>query len=126
MLTDAKLEAVPAYYATARDGRRVPFITTLLFYDANGRRRITPAVEKSIDRLIDITGRQGVATAIIMDGVSLPLDMSKYLERAMDTAGVIALFLCQSEAAAERVMQYLDTNYCLTLVRTIENPRMNE
>ena len=66
------LEAVPAYYATTADGRTVPLIVSLLFYDADKKPRITPAVEKSIDRTIEITGREGLATAIISDSDSFP------------------------------------------------------
>lgn len=111
------LEAVPAYHATATDGRTVPFIITLLLYDVEKKPRITPAVEKSINRTIEITGREGLATAIIADNDSFPLTARRYMERAMGIKGVIVLFRCQSPETAERLMQDLDATYSLTLVR---------
>ena len=111
------LEAVPAYYATTADGRTVPFIVSLLLYDTDKKPRITPAVEKSIDRTIEITGHEGLATAIISDGDSFPNTARRYLERAMAINGAIVLFRCQSPETAERLMQYLNMTYQLTLVR---------
>jgi hypothetical protein len=117
MLERPNLDAVPAYHAATTDGCTVPFIVSLLLYDADQKPRITPAVEKSIDRTIEITGREGLATAIIADNDSFPLTARRYMERAMEIDGAIVLFRCQSPETAERLMQYLDATYRLTLVR---------
>ena len=111
------LEAVPAYFATTGEGRSVPFIVSLLLQDASGQARIPPAVEKSIDRTIEITGREGLATAVIADDHAFSLTARRYLDRALDIPGVIVLFRCQSPETAERLMHYLSTIYELTLVR---------
>lgn len=111
------LEAVPAYHATAADGRSVPFIVSLLLYDGANRPRTTPAVERSIDRTIEITGREGLALAIIADDDELPATACRYIERAMTIAGAIVLFRCQSPETAERLMQHLDAQFHLTLVQ---------
>jgi hypothetical protein len=116
------LTAVPAYHATGADGGTVPFIISLLLYDAEQKPRITPAVEKSIDRTIEITGREGLATAIIADDASFSSTARVYLERAMQIAGAIVLFRCQSPETAERLMQYLASTYTLTLVRKGQKP----
>lgn len=111
------LEAVPAFHATATDGRTVPFIVSLLLHDMHNKPRLTPAVEKSIDRTIEITGREGLATAIIADDDPFPRTAGRYLERAMGIKGAIVLFRCQSPETAERLMQYLHATYRLALVR---------
>lgn len=116
------LEAVPAYHATTDDGRTVPFIVSLLLVDADQQPRITPAVEKSIDRTIDITGRDGLATAIIADDDAFSLTARRYIERAMGIAGAIVLFRCQSPETAERLMQYLSETYTLSLVQEGDAP----
>ncbi len=126
MLERTYLEAVPAYHATAKDGRTVPFIITLLLYDAAKKPRITPAVEKSINRTIEITGREGLATAIIADNDFFPLIARRYMERAMGLKGAIVLFRCQSPETAERLMQYLDATYSLALVREGESRSAGE
>ncbi|CAH2813267.1 MAG: FIG00459550: hypothetical protein [Candidatus Burkholderia crenata] len=88
-----------------------------MLYDADKKPRITPAVEKYIDRTIEITGREGLATAIIADNDSFPLTARRYMEQAMEIDGAIVLFRCQSPETAERLMQYLDVTYKLTLVK---------
>lgn len=117
----AYLDAVPAYHGSTTDGRTVPFIVSLLLFDQDRRPRITPAVEKSIDRTIEITGRDGLATAIIADDDAFSLTARRYIERAMDIPGAIVLFRCQSPETAERLMQYLSETYALELVREGEN-----
>ncbi len=122
-MSDEKyIEMVPAYYAETADGRMVPFIISLLLYDADKRPRITPAVERSIDRTIDITERNGLATAIVADDIAFSLGVRRYLERAMSLPGAIALFRCQLPETAERLMQYLSTEYTLSLVREGDTP----
>ncbi len=110
------LDAVPAYLATATDGRTAPFIVSLLMYDAAKKLRLTSAVEASINRTVDLTGREGLATAIIADNDPFPSTVIRYMERAM-SFGAIVLFSCQSPGTAERLMQHLDANYRLTLIR---------
>jgi hypothetical protein len=117
MVARQYINAVPAYYATTVDGRTVPFIVSLLLYDTNKKPRITPAVELTIDRTVEITGRKGLATAIIADNDAFSLTARRYIERAIGIDGAIILFRCQSPETAERLMQYLNTHYMLTLVR---------
>ncbi|MCS6428069.1 hypothetical protein [Burkholderia thailandensis] len=116
------LEAVPAYHATAPDGRTVPFIVSLLLHDADNKPRITPAVERSIDRTIDITGREGLALAIIAADDEMPATARRYIERAMGIPGAIVLFRCQSPETAEHLMQHLHAEYQLTLVQEPAEP----
>ncbi|MDQ0655227.1 hypothetical protein [Pseudomonas cedrina] len=112
-----QLEAVPAYHATTTDGRSVPFIIAILLYDSEGNPRLTPAVERSIDRTIDVTGREGLARATIRESDNLYDTASKYLERAMDLDGVIVLFRCESPELCERLMAHFNTHYTLSMVQ---------
>jgi hypothetical protein len=111
------LEMIPAYYATTRGGQRIPFLISLLLYDTHNLPRITPAVEKSIDRVIEITGISGVATAPIFDADRFDKTAFIYLNRAMKIDSVLVLFLSQSPKTAERLMQYLSKNFQLTLIQ---------
>ncbi|MHC5208803.1 hypothetical protein [Pseudomonas chlororaphis] len=112
-----KLEAVPAYHATTKDGRTVPFIIAILLYDTEGNPRLIPAVERSIDRTIEVTGREGLARATIREKDNLYDTASKYLERAMDLDGAIVLFRCESPELCERLMTHLNTHYTLSMVQ---------
>ena len=120
------LEAVPAYHATAPDGRTVPFIVSLLLQDSNNKPRITPAVERSINRTIDITGREGLALAIIAADDEMPTTARRYIERAMGIPSAIVLFRCQSPETAEHLMQHLHAEYQLTLVQVPVEPRRDK
>lgn len=113
------LEAVPAYYAKTDDGRCVPFIISLLFYSKEGKIWFPPAVERAINRAIEITQREGLATATITDKDTFTLTAKRYLERAMTIPGAIVLLSCQSPETAERLMQFLNTHYHLSLVKEI-------
>lgn len=112
-----QLEAVPAYHATTIGGRTVPFIIAILLYDSEGNPRLTPAVERSIDRTIDVTGREGLARATIRESDNLYDTASKYLERAMDLDGAIVLFRCESPELCERLMAHFNTHYTLSMVQ---------
>ncbi|MRU28313.1 hypothetical protein [Xylella fastidiosa] len=112
-----KLEVVPAYYARAPDGRTLPFIVSLLVYDANKKQRILPAVELSINRTIDITGRAGLVRAMIADNDKMPKNADYYINRAMGIPDAILLFSCHTPEIAERLMQHLYVKYQLTLVQ---------
>jgi len=112
-----KLEVVPAYHATTADGRTVPFIIAILLYDQEGKPRLTPAVERSIDRTIEVTGRVGLARATIRESDNLYDTASKYLERAMGLDGAIVLFRCESPELCERLMGHLNTHYSLSMVQ---------
>ncbi|MEB0221360.1 hypothetical protein [Pseudomonas sp. AB12(2023)] len=110
------LESVPAYFATAPDGRTVPFIIAILLYDEQRKPRILPSVSKSIDRTIEITGREGLAMATIMDSDDLVI-ASKYIERAMRIDSAIVLFRCETPETCERLMGHLNSNYALQMVQ---------
>lgn len=111
------LKAVPAYYARSPMGWSVPFIVSLLLYDGQHRPRIPPAVEQSINRTVEITGREGLAQAIIADDDD-PAIARQFMERAARLKPqAIVLFRCQSPETAERLMQYLHSAYSLSLVQ---------
>lgn len=116
------IEMVPVYYARMPDGRMVPFIVSLLLYDVHRSPRITPAVESSINRTIDITGRNGLAISTVADDVAFSVVAARHLERAMGIPGAIVLFRCQFPETAERLMQYLSAKYTLSLVREGDAP----
>jgi hypothetical protein len=120
-----QLSAVPAFYATTTDGRTVPFIIAVLLYDAENQPRITPAVEASINRTIEITAREGLAMATIYERDNLYDTASKYLERAMNLVGAIVLFRCETPELCERLMGHLNTHYELSLIQEPE-PRSEE
>ncbi|MCC7005936.1 MAG: hypothetical protein IT497_04755 [Ottowia sp.] len=113
------IEAIPAYYAKTDDGRCVPFIIALLFYNKAGKICFPPAVERAINKTIEVTQREGLATATITDKDAFTLTAKRYLERAMTIPGAIVLLSCQSPETAERLMQFLNTNYQLSLVREV-------
>ncbi|AXQ50946.1 hypothetical protein DZC31_29960 (plasmid) [Stenotrophomonas rhizophila] len=114
-----KLEAVPAYYATTVDNRTVPFIIAILLYDQEHRPKLTPAVERSINRTIEVTGRDGLALATIGENDNLYDTASKYLERAMGLDGAIVLFRCESPELCERLMVHINANYKVSMVQEL-------
>ncbi|CAG9260932.1 conserved hypothetical protein [Burkholderia diffusa] len=116
MLERQYLDVVPAYHATA-NGRTVPFIVSILLRDANQRLVLPPAVISSINRTVEITGRCGIARAILGDHDDISALAVRYIERAMGIPSAIVLFLCQTPEIAEQLMQHLDVQYRLTLVR---------
>jgi hypothetical protein len=116
-MTSTCPRAVPAYWATGANGNRVPFIVSLLLYDHGGRARITPAVERSIDKTIELTGRAVLATGTVADDEDMAASVGRWVERALAMPDVIILFRCQGADCAERLMNYLHGVYALTLVR---------
>jgi hypothetical protein len=116
MFENRQIEAAPAYYA-AMGGTTIPFIVSLLLQDNQGKPRLTPAVEKTLDRTVTITGREGAVIAIIADDDPLERLVPGYLERTMKIDGAILLLLCQYPETAERLMQFLHCHYGLSLVR---------
>jgi hypothetical protein len=108
---------VPAYWAAGANGHRVPFIVSLLLYDQGGAARITPAVERSIDKTIELTGRVGLATVTVADNEDMAASVGRWVERALAMPEVIILFRCQSVESAERLMNHLHGAYALALVR---------
>lgn len=117
MFGKSGIQAVPAYWVTSPGGQSVPFIVSLLFRDAQGRPRIPPAVEQSIDRTVEITGREALAQAIIADDDD-PAIARKFIARAAELVPqAIVLFRCQSPQTAERLMQHLHAECSLRLVQ---------
>jgi len=113
----ATLEAVPAFYAEReRDGLRVPFIISLRMCDSEGRARLVPAVEKSINRTVEITGRVGLLT----DDITAPIGKAEIIskiERAMRIKGAILLLNCATDSIAEQVMNHISDGFNLKLIR---------
>jgi len=118
-MTSPGIEVVPAYWAADADGNRVPFIVSLLFYDQAGVARIAPAVERSIDKTVELTGRVGLATATVSNDEDMACTVGRWIARALAMPNVIVLFRCQSAACAERLMNYLHGAYALALVREV-------
>jgi len=109
--------AVPAFWVEASASRRVPVVVSLYMVDAAGVARLTPAVERAIDRTVEITGRQGLATATVLNESNAEMAAGRALERAMVMSDVIVLFRCQSVEVSERLMNHLSDAYTLTLLR---------
>ncbi len=111
-----QLDAVPAYYAIDAGKRCVPFIVSILLLDREGRSRITPVVKAAIDRVVEITGRDGLVTAIISE-----LDDRRTVERvvgrSMAIDGGILLLRCQNAETAEALMLCVVELFEVTLIQ---------
>lgn len=116
-MTETALEVVPAYWASNSSGQSVPVIVSLLLFDGEHKSRLLPAVEASINRTADATGRVGLATATVADAYELAPTLGRWMLRAIAMPGVIVLLRCQSAQCAERVMDWLHGAYTLSLVR---------
>lgn len=115
-----ELKVVPAYWASTATGHSVPFVVSLLLFDCEQRPKLLPAVEASINRTVDATGCDGLATVTVMDADDLPKTLGRAMARAITMPGVIVLVRCQSAEGAERVMNWLHNAYTLSLVRDAE------
>ena len=74
-------------------------------------------MEQSINRTVEITGREALAQAIIADDDD-PAIAQRFLQRAARLEPqAIVLFRCQSPETAERLMQYLHSACSLSLVQ---------
>lgn len=113
----AGVAAVPAFWVEASPSRRVPVVVSLYLVDATGVSRLPPSVERAIDRTVELTGRQGLATATVLDEANAAVVAGRALERAMVMSDVIVLFRCQSVEGSERLMNHLNDAYRLTLIR---------
>lgn len=111
-----RLDTVPAYYATNAEGCRIPFIVGMLLRDQNGAGRLTPAIEAAINRTVEITGRQGLVTAIMSER-DTRASVVGIVNKAMAIDGAILLFRCQNAETAEALMRCMDEAYQLSLVR---------
>ncbi|WP_241136775.1 hypothetical protein [Achromobacter insuavis] len=107
--------SVPAYYAMF--GRqRVPFLVAPLFVSPQARLQLTPAMKRALDRTVEITGRQGLATAIVSNEANIQALARNCIGQVSLLHDVILLFLCQSEEKSERLMAHLYDTYQLQLV----------
>lgn len=111
-----QLDAVPAYYAIDAGKRCVPFIVSILMLDREGRSRITPAVEAAIDRVVEITRRDGLVTAIISERDDRGT-VERVVGRSMAIDGAILLLRCQSAETAEALMLCMVELFELTLIQ---------
>lgn len=114
-----ELKVVPAYWASTATGHSVPLVVSLLLFDREQKPRLAPAVEASINRTVDATGREGLATVTVMDADDLSKTLGRAMARAVVMPGVIVLVRCQSAEGAERVMNWLHNSYTLALVRDV-------
>ncbi len=111
---------VPVYWVSdisQGTPRSVPVVVSMLFANAQGVVKITPAVQGSIDKTVEVTQRQGLATAILTDADDLHTTVDRWLQRAFAMPDVIVLLCCQSADAAQRLMAHLQRKYVLSLVR---------
>ena len=111
------LTAVPAYLAEDKNGGCVPFIISLRLFDQEGNARLTPAVENSINKTIEITGREGVAHGVMSTAADIESKAGAYLKRAMSIPGAIVLFRCDTPELCEQLMTHLNTLFSLRLVQ---------
>lgn len=110
------LVAVPAYYA--RQGSlEVPFLTSLLFLDPRGQIVLVDAVRRALDRVVEITGRRGLAHAIVADNANFRELVRRRVAQASVLPDCVLLFICQSAPTAERVMTNMNDAFSLSLMR---------
>ena len=107
---------VPAYYLRVGN-RQIPFLVSLLLYDEAGNAKLLPAVETAINKTIEITGCEGLVTAILADNDDIGKLIPRHLEKLMPIEGAILLLRCQSAELAEKLMHYLQNKYELSLIR---------
>lgn len=112
------LEAVPAYWAARAGQQSIPFIISLRLVDQQGLAKLTPAVERSIDRTLQITARGGVAHGVIDSMQAIAQKAEKYIAR-VSNLGVpaLVLFRCNTPELAERLMTYLSERYTVTMIQ---------
>lgn len=112
------LEAVPAYWAARAGQQSIPFIISLRLVDDQGNARLTPAVERSIDRTLHITARSGVAHGVIDSMQAIALKAEKYITRVLNLdVPALVLFRCNTPELAERLMTYLSEHYTVTMIQ---------
>jgi hypothetical protein len=120
--TSQSLQKVPVYWVSdiRQEGtpRSVPVVVSLLFVMAQGALQITPAAQRSIDKTVEVTNRQGLVTALFTDANKQPeTTVDRWLQRAFAMPDVIVLLSCQSANGARRLMAHLQRHYVLSLVR---------
>ncbi|MBF8164323.1 hypothetical protein J4H94_20900 (plasmid) [Stutzerimonas frequens] len=117
-----ELTAVPAYVADDKNGGSVPFIISLRLFDQEGNARITPAVESSINKTVDITGREGIAHGVMSSASDIENKAEAYVRRAMTIAGAIVLFRCDTPELCEQLMTHLSSRFSLSLLQENSAP----
>lgn len=108
---------VPSFWIEAGPNRRIPCVASLYMVDRDGVGRLPPAVERAIDRVVDVTGRSGLAMAWVLDVPNGPSSALRQLERVIAVPDLIVLFRCQSVECSERLMNLLHETYTLSLLR---------
>lgn len=108
--------SVPAYYATFGT-QRIPFLVSLAFIDQHSRIQLVPALKRAIDRTVEVTGRQGLATTVVADTDILRDVARQRLTQMCVLPDMILLFLCQSSDTMDRLMAHLHAAFPLSLVR---------
>ncbi len=109
------IDEVPAYSVTYRN-HDIQFLVSILFLDNQSKPTLTPAVKKALDRIVDITGKDGLAIATISNDDAKERIVPIYLERVTKLHGAILLFCCQSPETTEHLMQFLHGHYRLRLI----------
>lgn len=112
------LNAVPAYWAKREGQPPVPFIVSLRLVDTDGNARLTPAVERSIDRTLLLTSRVGVAHGVIDSMRAVAERPQSYIQRVAHLeVPALVLFRCNTPELAERLMTLLSQQYEVTMIQ---------
>lgn len=114
----AELDArIPAYWATQADGRRIPFVLSLLVVDPSGREQLLPAVRRCIDKTVEVTGREGMVMVAVRDGQAQAPKVGRWVAQALAMPGAFVLFQCQSPDCMEQLMRCMQDCYEISLVK---------
>jgi hypothetical protein len=116
--TAQSTQSIPTYWVSDAQGRSVPVMVSLLFYDAQGSFKLPPATQRAIDKTVQITHRAGLLMGTVLDTTLLNKTVRSWLEQALYMPNVSVLFSCQSLGCAQGVMAYLADHYVLSLVRS--------
>lgn len=111
----SNLEYIPAYYIEYC-GKKIPFLVSLLFVDDNKQIKLPPVVEKSINKVCDITCRETLAYIKISEFDKQKLEHCFF---ESDKNNAILLFLCFTVELAENLMCYFKENYNITLIKNV-------
>lgn len=122
------IESVPAFYAMNQHGKKQAFIVSIMFFDAQRQPRLTPAVESAINKTIEITGLDCLATANILAehaGFHLKERLSTLMDKAFRLEKTIVLFLCATPELCEATMKTLNACYKLSMVKYEQSSSLN-
>jgi len=108
------LKAIPAYYAKFNE-HSIPFIVSVTFVDDQNQIQLPPAVAKSIDKTIDITGSEGLVTVKVttLEKISQTKD---FFEKCATIPKGILFFHCWSDDIAEQLMAHISDLFEISMI----------